>query len=317
MYWDLPVYDVNTVLAQDIWGASANDVFVAGHDLRHDRAAVYRYDGAQWRQQDIVEYYHGLHATSVRSVSGSSAMDVYAAGRLDSALGVAKGETILHYDGQKRTVSFATLGSSENDSTLYDVWCAPSGEAFAVGRWDDYNTSMGGYLVIQNDVGEWEQMKGFDEAGRGCGLVAVWGATAEDIFAVGVCEGATAPRLRALVAHYDGDQWLEMDTPGWGSLDVRDVSGASGEEVYLAANTDQGNAPRIYFFNGSEWSAHEQLNEAIKDHGPIRSIWATSSSELYIVNDQVDVYDQKTGTNKTIPSPPMDRVWAPPSGEGD
>jgi hypothetical protein len=73
----------------------------------------------------------------------------------------------------------------------------------------------------------------------------------------------------------------------------------------------------IYFYNGSEWSAQDEINKATEDHGRIESIWATSDSKLYIVNDQVDVYDRKTGTIKTIPSPPMDRVWAPPRSETD
>jgi hypothetical protein len=308
--------------AEDMWGASAKGVWVVGRDNAMDRGMIYRYNGSQWQRQDLEPTYDGLRVRYLRSVSGSSASNVYVLGSdVDYQVEIevpslAKGMVILNYDGSDWRPSYAAHNSLVDWTDLRDLWTAPDGETFAVGQWRNYIAGTHGYLVVHNDSGAWVESKGDDAAGLLCRLVTVWGAAADDVFAAGECEDQDY-RYRVLVMHYDGNEWQEMDMHGLAGPRVADIGGASGQEVYLAVNSLYAVMAGIYFYNGGEWSAQDEINKATEDHGRIESIWATSDSKLYIVNDQIDVYDHKTGAIRKLAGPPMTRLWIPPSGEGD
>jgi hypothetical protein len=309
--WDTPVDEEDGFLAADIWGASADQVFVVGGNTNY-RAFVYHYNGTQWRLRTLAESISPfIYVGSLYSIFGSSPTDLYALGILINAWDYDAGRIIMHYDGQDWSTSYIPDESID----LFDIWCAPSGECFVVGGWF-HDGGYRGYLIFQNDSGKWAETKYVNPQNQVCSLKAVWGAAADDVFAAGDCWDTTEdPEFlyRALVLHYDGNEWQEMDTSGMENLTVEDISGASGQEVYLAADTDVdygASSPRIYFFDGNNWSEQQFVSEAIKDHGLIRSIWATSSSELYIVDGYLDIYDHHAGTIQTMESPPLTRVWA-------
>jgi hypothetical protein len=136
---------LETGAVTDIWGSSAEDVWAVGGD----NGTIVHFDGSEW---------HGFGDDfGVRGVGGTGPNDVYAAG--DAPL--------WHYNG----TSWSRV-KLDKEYPLNGVWCASTGEVFAVGP-------EGRTLYYDGTRWLWLRRVTHND------LYGVWGASATDVYATG------------------------------------------------------------------------------------------------------------------------------------
>lgn len=202
------------------WGSGPNDVYVVGGPLGNSgfEAVVVHWGGAKW------ERLTPGGAASFWWVAGTGPKDVWMVGE--------KGR-ITHWDG-------ATFQEHTplTTATLWGVWAASPTDAWAVGG------TPGGGLGAPNDVVlHWDGTSWKEEAlpmKLGRSLNKVWGASADDIYAVG--EAAT-------VWHRKGTTWSQESTPAQSNLLT--IHGCSANDVYAVGGQD------VIHSDGASWSKVE------------------------------------------------------------
>ncbi len=101
---------------------------------------------------------------------------------------------------------------------------------------------------------------------RGATLLSVWGASPNDVFAVGP----------GVIVHFDGVSWRGQQHPGGGAR-LRGVWGSSGTDVY-AVGHEAAPVGIILHFNGGTWKTVFS-----RDRTEFRGIWGSSASQIYAV----------------------------------
>lgn len=254
--WSPPVAVHNANPAQDIWAASAADVYaIAANVLR-------RFDGVQW--------------SSVRNVTGariwgSASNDLYIAasnglehfdgttwsplplpvdaGGTINAVGGAGG-TVYALTKNRNVVQFAN-GNATTLTTLTTgsrMWVAGADELFVAGDGEIHHYAAG---VWSTDVV------------AGPGLSALWGTSPTDVWAVG---------LEGRVLHYDGTAWTPVVVPT--TRDLRTVHGTAPNDIFVAG-TDA-----LLHFDGTRWSPVQSPAVGIVH------LWATPR-ELIVIDEPI------------------------------
>lgn len=167
------------------------------------------------------------------SVTGTSETDVYAVGADAQDSG---GPLVLHYDGSQ----WRRLETGLREGDLW--WISLDtidGEYYLVG-------DPGLILRYAPSTGSFEECETpGDEV-----LFGVWGASADDIWAVGGNVFADQPY--GVIWHYDGEVWTALDTttidPA-GLLPLFKVWGRSANEIYAV-----GQDGTLLRFDGEAWS---------------------------------------------------------------
>ena len=117
-------------------------------------------------------------------------------------------------------------------------------------------------------------------------LVAVWGSSASDIFAVG---------RGGAILHYDGETWKGMSTGtiDYTSVELRleDVWGTGPDDVYALGCFHEGIGgclqDTIVHYDGRSWKSVLLSEPYALDH-----IWGSSSNDVYVVGgDRMWHYD--------------------------
>ena len=178
-----------------VWGTSETNVYAVGivfDQISH--ALVARYDGARWTAIPL----SADDDRVLEDVHGTSASDVFAVGFLDRSQSLQRGQLtsslrtrrrqgslglILHYDGTNWT-EFAAV---EPESYFNGVWSNAPNDVFAVG-----GRGVSG-IIYHYDGITWSAMT-VPPTGE---LFEVWGAAANDVYAVGA----------GVILHYDGSAW--------------------------------------------------------------------------------------------------------------
>ncbi len=234
--------------------------------------------------------------STLYGVWGSSATDVFAVG--------ASG-TILHYDG-------STWSPMTSDATLalYDVWGdSATSDVFAMGHVHD--SPILPYCVFHYDGSVWSNMEipylGVDPA-----LYGIWGASANDVFAVGrgsVMVGNVQPRI----LHYDGSSWSEMMNYGgsihnvwlhdvWGDPATSDVFAVG--DVYKGI-PDHPDKYCVLRYDGSSWNrmtgGELEVVSELPHSNTLYGIWGTSTDDVFAVGEQGTIlhYDGSTWSRMT------------------
>ncbi len=96
-------------------------------------------------------------------------------------------------------------------------------------------------------------------------LYGMWGAAADDVWAVGALGGLT---------HWDGTTWTQL-TPPSGSKRLRGVWGAAADDVWVV-----GEDGTILHFDGAGWTQDVTLTAEI-----LRAVWGTSASNVWAVGE--------------------------------
>jgi photosystem II stability/assembly factor-like uncharacterized protein len=197
---------------------------------------------------------------NLRGVNGVAWNDIIAVG---------ENGTVLRYDGTSWTSSV-----EGNGSHLSAVWMFASNDAFAAG--DD-----GRVLRLQG--GLWADIS---PVGVTDALLAVWGATADDVYVVGA-------QSRAF--KWNGLQWKLVTVDLANTYTFHGVYGTSSNDVYLASELfGPASAPEgvpaaagalhaggsIFHWNGAAWE------RAYQDPGhDIISVWAANPENAFACGD--------------------------------
>ncbi len=142
---------------------------------------IIRWDGSDWEEFQVEGAWIGVWGT----VDGA----VYAAGYEKSDDGTRRG-LLGHFDGTQWTVLQPDVEADLNYS-LGGVWADETGKVVAVGAVAGDPATSG--LIVEYDGKDWTVETGFESA-----LRAVWGTSADDVYAIG---------YDGLIVHFDGDAW--------------------------------------------------------------------------------------------------------------
>ncbi|MCP4694936.1 MAG: hypothetical protein GY859_43310 [Desulfobacterales bacterium] len=119
--------------------------------------------------------------------------------------------------------------------------------------------------IIRYDGVEWRSETGVADVR----LYDVWGAAADNVFAVGA-----GFLLRAEILHYDGVSWSKMSIPDVGaSVTLNGVWGASADNVFVVGSNGV-----ILRYDGSAWASMESGTT-----GDFNEVWGNSPTDVYAV----------------------------------
>jgi hypothetical protein len=315
MYWNgqrfavIPLNTNSSVYA--IHGTSPADVWAVGSQL------VEHFDGRRWSAVDpgAIDNWGAVYA--------AGASDVWLAG---SAFG-----KILHWTGGGWSV--LDPGSASAVHRYWGAWGSGPSDFYLVGG--QWNATRGAFDGI---IRHWTGTAWRDTVFTGSGLAAVWGSSANDVWAVGsaglvahwdgtgwTTQSLTAQPLgsvwgtapndvyvaggsgaTAVAMHWDGATWTQLSTGATTAL--RLVTGLSAGQVLMA-----GDNGTVRIGSGSGWNAAsvplpEQFN----------SLWVAGENDLYATHCDLGggtgVLHSTDGVTWTDASPPnpsgcLSHVW--------
>ncbi|HET9930877.1 MAG TPA: hypothetical protein VFQ35_09330 [Polyangiaceae bacterium] len=263
-----------------VWGASANDIWIAG-----ESGTLLHWDGSTW-----TEVPSGTQS-ALRALSGTSAKDVWAAG-LDGVL--------LHFDGsswsstQKSGAPWSPA-TGPNERPIYTVFAAPNAlwaggsgiRSFDGAKWSEPH--HGSHLPtmsvwgsdaknlwavgLQGTVYRWEGHH-WARAGNDMGpnFFAIWGSAPNDIWIVGSA-GA--------IVHWGGETHATVASGT--TNDLHAVLGFSSNDVWAAG--DQG---AILHWQGSAWASSASPSKL-----GLLGIWGASAKDIWLVGENGVVLRRK------------------------
>ena len=238
--------------AFDIWGSSPTDVYAVGDD-----GMIAHYDGAEWTvtQYDPIGYY--------RDVWGSGPSDVYA----------STGYHVWHYDGYE----WSQMELPAGVRGINDIWGTSAENVLIIYYAYRLGYDVGG--IIRFNGSEWEEVA----SNTVCELNAIWGAAADDIYAVG---------SYGKIVHYDGVEWHSV--AGGAPVDTRFITGLDDQNIYV------GNMNSIFHFDGLSYT---ELPRSMEDLETI-DLWAREPDDLVSVggNGKVFRFDGIRWTRMTSPA---------------
>lgn len=238
-----------TSALQSIWGSGLDDVWAVGGVTR------LHYQKGDWSAAS--EMLSGTGASgSLRAIWGRSHDEIWAVG---------SSTTILKYDAAAGRFAADKERAMDLPATLQlmSLWGSSSGMTFAVGS--DTNPAQSGPAVISRTASDpWSRRPLPDDALQP--LYGVWGAAADDVWAVG--GGGT-------ILHFDGQTFSLV--PSGTVSNLTTVWGSAANDVWAAgANT-------LLHWNGTTWSLDTSGPPVswseLWGTGP-RDIWAVASSKL-------------------------------------
>jgi hypothetical protein len=248
----------------------------------------------------------------LRSVSGSSATNVFAAGNTDACHVYLCGESsILHYDGARWTTQYTHSGG------VLALWAAPDGQAFALGEGEQPAP------ILHYDGQRWAPMAVQPPPlsdPQSATLRAIWGTSATDVFAVG--SWFDGIHVNGYAVHYDGTRWTRMDLGAVEFLRLSDVWGSSPTDVYAVGQLVPYDSPPeddravILHYDGHTWS------EVLRDGSvAFAYIWGTSATDVYATgssgpNGAVWHYNGSGWSPMPIPATtPLGPIWGSSSSD--
>jgi hypothetical protein len=211
----------------------------------------------------------------------------------------ASTSTVLSFDGP----GWRNIAGADDSMSTVDIWGLSPDDIWALGssgirhfdgqKWTtspcaaDCTTTLGGGIwgVAQDDL--WAVLDGgrirhFDgetwtpvPSGTTAHLKALWGSSANDIWAVGV----------EVIVHWDGETWTPVELPPIADFDTstvwfNNIWGSSKNDVYVAG--DYGN---LLHYNGTEWHLIDLGTDA-----HIEGVYGSSKSNVWIVGDESTMF---------------------------
>jgi hypothetical protein len=244
--WSTMSTGTHSAYFYDVWGSGPSNVYTVGLEdgispSSYGCAVTYGYDGVSWKSLGVPP--GCSYRSYFRTVWGSSATDVYAAGYdwVDKS-GTKAGAIVYHFDG----ITWKALKLGNYSSSMTAIWGSGPSDVFI---FDDYN-------VYHYDGLSWTLSTST------LGYVgSAWGSNASDIFAVG--EG---------VFRYDGAAWNAMaSTTTWS---LYGVWGSGPSDVYIV-----GDKGAIYHYDGTSWTSQ---SSGITEFDLV-GIWGSGPSDLFAV----------------------------------
>ena len=195
-----------------VWGSSPANVYAVGDDPGpYTNGGIYRYDGGSWSLAKTIPYHDLL------SIWGESPGAIFAGGN---------GGAIYFFNGSDWIENSPGMGITYGFSS---IWGNSSADLFAVA----------GPYIVHWDGSQWTTMT---RLGSGESLRAVWGSSADNVFAAGQL---------SRIYRYDGGQW-SLSFDGGGGYEFAALWGRSAGEVYAFGG---GYPTRAFHYDGASWQA--------------------------------------------------------------
>ncbi len=228
-----------------MWVAPNGEVFLVGA-----LAAVGHFDGMAWSETTVTT---SPANQSLNGVWGTSATAVHAVG---------KKHTILSYDGTAWSPQ-TSPGGSADDYTA--VW----GDGTAVIVAGTVPGSAGGTGMVRSVSGG--AFAAMPAPKIAMGPRALYGANASDIWAVG--NGGPANAMTAVISHWDGVSWTQIQAPTQSPLVA--VAGSDADEIFAA-----GLGGTILRYTGAAWAVLDSPTAT-----SLSDVWAAGPDSVFVVGD--------------------------------
>ncbi len=234
----------------DVWGTSMNELYGVNNNK------IISFDGVEWSRMATPEL-----TGEFMSIWGSSGSDIFASTNWS--------RRVYHYNG-------TGWGMMDYPGTtrILDLWGSSGSDVYGVGPgW-----------IVHFDGSTWEEELAVDDD-----LNAIWGSSAEHIFAVGGSHNSGT-----LIQYYNGSGWEEMTSPVDHAL--FDIWGRSGSDVYAVGGYQD--IGTVIHYDGTGWSEFYSDNS-----GNLVAIWGDSDTDLYIAGqyDRILHFDGNEWHEISIP----------------
>jgi hypothetical protein len=274
------------VTGRALWGTSPTDLFVVGSATQPDRSGIWHYDGQTWTEQV------SRADTNFVSVWGNTSNQIFAIGS----------GAILQSDGADWSDVPGPVFNPPVSSFRYnDVW-GVGHDLFVAGSLDRGTPATS--LLVHFDGAEWSEMPvpNLWDHPRFTGLA---GTSPSDVWAIGwafKCEDCN--NVTSMVLHYDGSTWSESLTSGFD--EYNGIYAFAPNDVWIAASNEE--FALLFHFDGISWSRQELWELSSTPNNPVRDVWGSSSSDVYVVGQSALLrYD---GTSwRTIEGVTGQSVW--------
>jgi hypothetical protein len=279
----------------------------------------------QWSQMETGTRYN------FADVWGSSPTDVFTVGEPGGRFT----SSIFHFDGTTWSEQSRHAGAR-----LTGIWGAAPNDVFSVGFSPLGDLGFEG-LLLHYDGTTWSRMtpppiEGTEQGFTEVDFLSVWGAAANDVYAVGAYFRGTD---FALIAHYDGISWSKVDLDVEGDRALLDVHGTSAQSVYVVGYIDaddflRRNAARassrrierareqatralttiaiILQYDGAQWT--ELVPSGAEDLF-LNSVWSSAANDVFAVGGAggsgvIYHFDGSTWAPMTVPPvSTLSAVW--------
>jgi hypothetical protein len=267
----------------DVWASSSADVYIVGGMLGGSSGIILHGSGNSWTQT--------TSPILVLGVSGASNTSAFAVGTLGQEA------SMMHWDGGMWSERGVIAGGS-----AMAVWMDAAGtDAYIVG-----SSSTAGFVYRSRDGGAtWQSTTVADVPP----LLAVWGSSANDVYAVG--QGS-------LILHSTdrGVSWTSASNLNI-SIALRGVWGSSADDIYTVGGTGGSSAVLHSTNRGASWT----VTPAGTFGGGfnLNDISGTSASDVYVVGPGGRIYHSTGADIWTAENSPTTQellgVWGIPGGD--
>ncbi len=254
-----------------IWGSAENNIYAGGN------GGLFNWNGSAWRKVDI----GAAEGDRLFAMHAKSASDIYISGE--------RGK-IYHFDGS--SWSRMSLGLEDNLTAV-----------FAVSATNIYAGTYG--ELFHFDGTSWSRVCTDLEAR--VEIKAIWASSASDVYAVGVNRAIKENEPAAQSAwHFDGAVWKAIDDSLPEYQGAAQMWGTAANNVYMV-----GASLRIYRYDGSTWTAENNVNAAAWVYGVSgsadgNSVWVVGELGLIYVRDSAGEWTLLSDQ----PRPTITSAWA-------
>jgi hypothetical protein len=155
-------------------------------------------------------------------------------------------------------------------------------------------------------------------SGTNADLPEVWGAAANDVFAVGEFETQGGASVGSLVLHFDGTEWKSQYRQD--DLRLRSVWGSSATNVLAVGFHFLAPGAAVLRYDGTQWTQTQNFVSLSEDLA-LMGVWGSSASDVFAVGVAFDgrfsqsliVHYDGTGWRRMDPpaetAPRLNDVW--------
>lgn len=275
----------------DVAAVSPADVWAVGQGWSNGDGVplVTHWTGVGWRAVEAPSMPDVQYTFS--AIDAVSARDVWAVGNGLTWSGFVP--VVAHYDGTKWSAAPTPRSPSSSTFVLADVDMTSDADGWAVGQRAGMSDGPQP-LVMRWRNGEWITVSMPPVRDGAAMLRHVYARAGDDVWAVGSlgdpAAGQAAPGGAALVMHFDGIRWKQVEVPHGGEADATNelwsVTAVSAEEVWAVGDSCVWEwsrtlcQPLILRLSNGVW----QTAPPAGDHGTnLRDVVARSGNDIWAV----------------------------------
>ncbi len=272
------LFGVDAVSSSDVWAVGATQ----NATDKYQQALIEHWDGTAWTH---VPSPQPGRASSLTSVSASSADDVWAVGTIYD--GSYNGALIEHWDGTTWTTVDSPKPPGSSLADLSGVTAVSTGNVWAVGTYD-YTTITGGFRrdpIIEHWNGTRWSIVDSPAPLDTTYLFAVSGDSAKDIWAVGTMNSGSLDTA-TFIEHWDGTSWTRVSSPraAGNRHSLRSVSVVSPDDVWAVGTHGAARQSHTLteHWDGTSWSIVASPDQALRKNY-LGGVSAASSTAVFAV----------------------------------